>query len=73
RRVFAEGIFGDKKYNWKNDKLHRTGESGVKTEIYLYALGRNLRRFHKLYWERRREAEKKAAKLIEFARSVMPA
>ena len=73
RQIFSEGIFGDKKYNWKYDKMHRTGKSGVKTEIYLYSFGKNLRRFHSIYWEHRNEEEKKLQGLLEFARSVMPA
>jgi hypothetical protein len=72
RQIFSEGIFGDKKHNWKYDKMHRVGESGVKTEIYLYSIGRNIRRFHKLYWKRRREEEKKVNQLLEFVRSVSP-
>ena len=66
RRIFSEGIFGDKKYNWKYDKMHRVGESGVKTEIYMYALGKNMRRFHMLYWERARKTMEKGQKLLDF-------
>ena len=73
RQIFSEGIFGDKKYNWKYDKMHRIGKSGVKTEIYLYSFGKNLRRFHSIYWDNRNEEEKKLQELLEFARSVMPA
>ena len=73
RQIFSEGIFGDKKYNWKYDKMHRTGKTGVKTEIYLYAFGKNLRRFHSIYWEHRHEEEKKLKELLKFAHSVMPA
>jgi hypothetical protein len=53
--------------------MHRTGKTGVKTEIYLFAFGKNLRRFHKIYWEHRYEEEKKLKELLKFARSVIPA
>ena len=69
RQVYSEGIFGDKKYNWEYDKMRRVGESGVKTEIYMYALGKNMRRFHLLYWNRVREnrvSGPKVAELMDF-------
>ena len=45
RQVYSEGIFGDKKHNWEYDKMRRVGESGVKTEIYMYALGKTCEDF----------------------------
>ena len=65
RQVFSEGIFGDKKYNWNYDKMRRVGESGVKTEIYMYALGKNMRRFHLLYWNRVRANRINSPKVTE--------
>lgn len=73
RQVYSEGIFGDKKYNWEYDKMRRIGESGVKTEIYMYALGKNMRRFHLLYWDRvraNRANEATAAKLMDFVHQL---
>jgi len=70
RQVYSEGIFGDKKHNWEYDKMRRVGESGVKTEIYMYALGKNMRRFHLLYWNRVRANRvdgPKVAELMDFA------
>lgn len=69
RRIYSEGIFGDKKYNWDYDKMRRTGESGVKTEIYMYAYGRNLRRFHQIYTRQVR----KARELVQSVQKYMPA
>jgi hypothetical protein len=73
RRVYGEGIFGDKKYNWNYDKMRRIGETGVKTEIYLYALGKNMRRFHLLYWKRVDENKAKVSKLMGFISQHRPA
>ena len=73
RRVYGEGIFGDKKYNWNYDKMRRIGETGVKTEIYLYALGKNMRRFHLLYWKRADENKAKVSKLMGFISQHRPA
>ena len=47
RSIQSEGCFGILKEDFKYDRLHRTGESGVRTEFYLVAIGHNLRRFHK--------------------------
>ena len=74
RQVYSEGFFGDMKMNWKADRLRRRGESGVKVEIYAYALGKNMRRFHKLYWqavERKENLQEKADSLIAFVRQNM--
>ena len=74
RQVYSEGFFGDMKMNWKADRLRRRGESGVKVEIYAYALGKNMRRFHKLYWqavERMENLQEKADSLIAFVRQNM--
>ena len=43
----SKGTFGDLKYNQKYDRLRRRGESGVKLEIYLIAIGENLRKYHR--------------------------
>lgn len=44
----TEGTFGDIKRNLGYDRLHRRGESGVKLEIYLVAIGQNIRKYHRL-------------------------
>lgn len=46
RSIMSEGTFGNLKENWGYTKLRRRGESGVKTEIYLMAIGVNLRKYH---------------------------
>ena len=43
----TEGTFGDWKMNQKYDKMHRRGNSGVKTEIIMVAIGHNIRKYHK--------------------------
>ena len=45
--------------------MRRIGETGVKTEIYMYALGKNMRRFHLLYWKRKDEEQAKVEKLMD--------
>lgn len=45
--------------------MRRVGESGVKTEIYMYALGKNMRRFHLLYWNRIRANRVNGPKVAE--------
>ncbi|WP_270640775.1 transposase, partial [Longibaculum muris] len=52
----SEGTFGDLKYNQKYDRLRRRGEAGVKLEIYLIAIGENLRKYHR---NKMKEKEKK--------------
>lgn len=34
------------KANQKYDRLYRRGENGVKLEIYLVAIGHNIRKYH---------------------------
>ena len=43
----TEGTFGDWKMNQKYDRMHRRGNSGVKTEIIMVAIGHNIRKYHK--------------------------
>lgn len=43
----TEGTFGDWKANQKYDRLRRRGENGVKLEIYLVAIGHNIRKYHR--------------------------
>lgn len=42
----AEGAFGDIKKNYEYDRLKRKGESGVKVELNLVAIGYNIRHYH---------------------------
>ena len=72
RAIYSEGFFGDKKSNWKYDRLRRIGESGVKMEIYLYAYGKNMRRFHEVYWKKKTLERESLSNLIEFARKHKP-
>ena len=43
----TEGTFGDWKMNQKYDRMHRRGNSGVKTEIIMVAIGHNIRKYQK--------------------------
>ena len=43
----TEGTFGDWKMNQKYDRMHRRGNSGVKTEIIMVAIGHNIRKYHR--------------------------
>lgn len=61
RSIQSEGTFGNLKENWGYTRLRRRGESGVKTEIYLMAIGVNLRRYHK----RKLEKMKQVASMIK--------
>ena len=70
RSIYSEGFFGDKKYNWGYDILRRTGQSGVNLEILLYAIGKNMRKFCQIYYEKIVPENKKLKQLINFARSV---
>ncbi len=53
----TEGTFGDIKRNLGYDRLRRRGESGVKLEIYLVAIGQNIRKYHRLKMNREKKAE----------------
>jgi transposase len=46
RSIQSEGNFGNLKENWQFNKLHRRGNSNVKTEILMVSIGTNLRRYH---------------------------
>jgi transposase len=54
----AEGTFGDLKQNQGYNRLRRRGESGVKLEIYMIAIGQNIRKYHRRKIENRKKAEK---------------
>ena len=47
RSIQSEGIFGQIKQDNEYSRLRRRGEYGVKLEIYLVAIGHNLRKYHK--------------------------
>ena len=42
----TEGHLETGKANQKYDRLYRRGENGVKLEIYLVAIGHNIRKYH---------------------------
>ncbi len=43
----TEGTFGDLKQNQGYNRLRRRRESGVKLEIYMIAIGQNIRKYHR--------------------------
>jgi len=47
RSIQSDGIFGQIKQDYEYSRLRRRGEYGVKLEIYLVAIGHNLRKYHK--------------------------
>lgn len=51
----TEGSFGDWKNNYKYDRLRRRGETGVKTEITLMAIGHNIRKYHRYKLKKQEE------------------
>ena len=44
----AEGTFGELKENMGYDRLYRRGHDNVQKEIYLVAMGHNIRKYQKL-------------------------
>ena len=46
RSIQSEGCFGNIKENYGYDRMRRRGESGVKVELLLVAIGHNIRRYH---------------------------
>lgn len=46
RSIQSEGIFGQIKQDNEYDRLRRRGKDGVKMEIFLVAIGHNLRKYH---------------------------
>ena len=46
RSTQAEGALGDIKKNYEYERLKRKGESGVKVELNLVAIGYNIRHYH---------------------------
>ena len=46
RSVQAEGAFADIKQDFEYVRLHRRGESGVKSQIRTVSIGYNLRKYH---------------------------
>lgn len=49
-------MFANLKQDYGYTRLHRRGKSGVKEEIYLEAIGYNVRKYH--YHKHRRKEEK---------------
>ncbi len=44
----AKETFGDFKENIGHDRLYRKGHDNVQVEMYLVAMGHNIRKYHKL-------------------------
>ena len=59
----TEGTFGDLKENMGYDRLYRRGHDNVQMEIYLVAMGHNIRKYQKLK-KRIKETEEKQMKLV---------
>ena len=59
----AEGTFGDLKENMGYDRLYRRGHDNVQMEIYLVAMGHNIRKYQKLK-KRIKETEEKQMKQV---------
>lgn len=57
RSIQAEGCFGNIKENHGYDRMRRRGESGVKTELLLVAMGHNIRRYHTRKLEKLRKQQ----------------
>ena len=64
RSIQAEGCFGNIKENYNYERMRRRGESGVKTEILLVAIGHNIRRFHTRKIEKKNKDAKEQTKLM---------
>ena len=58
RSIYAEGTFGIIKEDYHYDRLRRRGESGVKLEITLVAIGFNIRKYHKIMMEKKKKENK---------------
>ena len=56
--------FGDLKENIGHDRLYRRGHDNVQMEIYLVAMGHNIRKYQKLK-KRIKETEEKQMKQVE--------
>ena len=50
----AKETFGDIKENIGHDRLYRREHDNVQMEMYLVAMGHNIRKFHKLKMKQRR-------------------
>lgn len=64
RSIQTEGCFGNIKENYKYDKMRRRGESGVKTEFLLVAIGHNIRRYHTRKIEKMKSSSNDANKMM---------
>lgn len=53
RSIQVEGAFGVIKEDWGYERIHRRGIDNVRTEMYLIAIGFNLKKFHNRTVERR--------------------
>jgi transposase len=57
RSIYSEGTFGIIKEDYHYNRLRRRGESGVKLEITLVAIGFNMRKYHKKMMEKNKKRE----------------
>lgn len=46
RSAQAEGVFGVLKEDKKFSRFHRRGQENIETEMYLLAIGHNIRKYH---------------------------
>ena len=55
RSIQAEGVFANIKQDYEYTRLRRKGETGVKEEIYLVAIGYNIRKYHNHKYRKKEE------------------
>ena len=60
----AKETFGDFKESYGHDRLYRRGHDNVQMEIYLVAMGHNIRKYQKLK-KKIKETEEKQMKQVE--------
>ncbi|WP_035876836.1 transposase, partial [Kandleria vitulina] len=57
RQVFSEGAFGIIKQDYGYDRLRRRGNSNVSFEIFMVAIGFNIRKYHNMIHKRKPSEE----------------
>ena len=57
RQVFSEGAFGIIKQDYGYDRLRRRGNSNVSFEIFMVAIGFNIRKYHNMIRKRKPSEE----------------
>ena len=58
RQVFSEGAFGIIKQDYGYDRLRRRGNSNVSFEIFMVAIGFNIRKYHNMIHKRKPSEER---------------